>query len=61
LESPQGRLAVGDLPAQRLLPLLPAVLEGMEWGDAVSTVVSLDLDADEVLALRSPDRELPVP
>ncbi|QGG96267.1 NADH-quinone oxidoreductase subunit D-related protein [Actinomarinicola tropica] len=61
LESPRGRLAVGDLPAQRLLPLLPAVLEGMEWGDAVSTVVSLDLDTDEVLALRSPDRELPVP
>lgn len=61
LESPRGRLAVGDPPAQRLLPLLPAVLEGMEWGDAVSTVVSLDLDTDEVLALRSPDRELPVP
>lgn len=61
LESPRGRLAVGDLPAQRLLPLLPAVLEGMEWGDAVSTVVSLDLDTDEILTLRSPDRELPVP
>lgn len=61
LESPRGRLAVGDLPARRLLPLLPALLEGMEWGDAVSTVVSLDLDTDEVLALRSPDRELPVP
>jgi len=61
LESPRGRLAVGDLPAQRLLALLPAVLEGMEWGDAVSTVVSLDLDTDEVLALRSPARELPVP
>jgi len=60
LESPRGRLAVGDLPAQRLLPLLPALLEGMEWGDAVSTVVSLDLDTDEVLSLRFPDRELPV-
>lgn len=61
LESPRGRLGVEDLPAQRLLPLLPSVLEGMEWGDAVSTVVSLDLDTDEVLSLRSPDRELPVP
>jgi len=61
LESPRGRLAVGDVPAQRLLPLLPAVLEGMEWGDAVSTVVSLDLDTDEVHAPRSPNRELPVP
>lgn len=61
LESPRGRLGVEDLPAQRLLPLLPSVLEGMEWGDAVSTLVSLDLDTDEVLALRSPDRELPVP
>lgn len=59
LESPRGRLAPGDVPAQRLVPLLPAVLEGMEWGDAVSTVVSLDLDTDEVLSLRFPDREEP--
>ncbi|WP_219942169.1 hypothetical protein [Iamia sp. SCSIO 61187] len=61
LESPRGRLTAGDPPAQRVLPLLPSLLEGMEWGDAVSTVVSLDLDTDEVLALRSPDGELPVP
>lgn len=61
LESPQGRLAIGDTPAQRLLPLLAVVLEGLEWGDAVTTVVSLDLDADQVLAVRSPDREQPVP
>lgn len=61
LESPRGRLAAGDLPAQRILPLVPSLLEGMEWGDAVSTVVSLDLDTDEVLAMRAPDPELPVP
>lgn len=60
LESPRGRLTADDLPAQRLLPLLPALLEGMEWGDAVSTVVSLDLATDEVLSLRSRERELPV-
>lgn len=61
LESPRGRLAAGDLPARRVLPLIPSLLEGMEWGDAVSTVVSLDLDTDEVLALHATDPEVPVP
>ena len=61
LESPRGRLAAGDLPAQRILPLIPALLAGMEWGDAVSTVVSLDLDTDEVLAMHATDSELSVP
>lgn len=61
LESPRGRLAPGDPPARRLLPLVPGLLEGTEWGDAVSTVVSLDLDADEVLAVPTPDQEMPVP
>ena len=61
LESPRGRLAAGDLPARRILPLIPPLLEGMEWGDAVSTVVSLDLDTDEVLALHATGPEVPVP
>ena len=61
LESPRGRLAAGDLPADRILRLVPSLLEGMEWGDAVSTVVSLDLDTDEVLAMRATDPEVPVP
>lgn len=61
LESPRGRLARGDPPARRLLPLVPRLLEGMEWGDAVSTVVSLDMDTDEVLAGPTPDQEMPVP
>ena len=61
LESPRGRLATGDLPAQRILPLVPSLLEGMEWGDAVSTIVSLDLDTDEVLSLRTTDPEEAVP
>ena len=61
LESPRGRLAAGDLPAQRILPLVSSLLEGMEWGDAVSTVVSLDLDTDEVLSMRATDPEVAVP
>ena len=60
LESPRGRLAAGDLPTHRILPLVPSLLEGMEWGDAVSTVVSLDLDTDEVLAMHATDPEVPV-
>ena len=61
LESPRGRLGTGDRPAQRILPLVPSLLEGMEWGDAVSTVVSLDLDTDEVLAMRATEPEVTVP
>jgi hypothetical protein len=31
--------------------LLPALLEGQEWGDAVATVASLDLDLEEAAAV----------
>lgn len=45
VESPRGRLAVGEAhPATRLLGLVPGVLAGLEWGDAVATLLSLDLD-----------------
>ena len=53
VESPRGRLDSGSSPTERLLPLVPAALAGLEWGDAVATVVSLDLDLDE---LRAPGR-----
>lgn len=53
VESPHGRLERGEAPAHRLLPLLPALLQGLDWGDAVIAVVSLDLDLDEAGAVRT--------
>jgi Ni,Fe-hydrogenase III large subunit len=47
VESPRGRLGRPGAPAARLLPLLPGLLKGLEWGDAVTTLVSLDLDLEE--------------
>lgn len=46
VESPRGELSAGSHPSARLLEQLPAILEGREWGDAVATIVSLDLDMD---------------
>ncbi len=48
VESPRGRLALGDAPSQRAMALIPALVEGLEWGDAISALVSLDLCPDEV-------------
>ena len=47
VESPRGRLQPGSGPAARLLPLLSDLLQGLEWGDAVTTLVSLDIDLEE--------------
>lgn len=48
VESPRGRLAIGEPnPADRLLGLIPAALGGLEWGDAVATLHSLDLEPVE--------------
>jgi Ni,Fe-hydrogenase III large subunit len=43
-EGPRGRGNVDPPPIATLLSLLPALLSGAEWGDAVATVVSLDLE-----------------
>lgn len=43
VESPHGRLAAGSAPTAALLERLPDLLAGQEWGDAMTTVVSLDL------------------
>jgi hypothetical protein len=54
VESPRGRLEPGSAPSARLLPLLPGALRETEWGDAVTTLVSLDIDLEEaVLAGRA--------
>jgi hypothetical protein len=48
VESPRGRLEYGSAPTSRLMYELPRILEGLEWGDAVATIVSLDVDLDEL-------------
>lgn len=50
IESPGGRLEPGSSSAERLMALVPQLIEGLEWGDAIATVVSLDLDLEEAAA-----------
>lgn len=48
LEGPRGPLRSGEaLPSAALLGVLPRLLTDQEWGDAVTTVASLDLDLEE--------------
>ena len=47
IESPRGRLEPGSAASARLLALVPQLLRETEWGDAVATVASLDIDLDE--------------
>jgi hypothetical protein len=61
VESPRGRLEHGSAPTARLMYSLPGLLEGLEWGDAVATIVSLDLDLDELRAHSPSYQEGPVP
>lgn len=51
VEGPHGLLQPGDAPADRLLPLLPEILAGLEWGDAVTTLASLDLELEEATSV----------
>lgn len=44
VEAPRGLLHSEGGPVPGLLALVPHLLQGMEWGDAVTTVVSLDID-----------------
>ncbi|MEO7985832.1 MAG: hypothetical protein ABI766_04815 [Gemmatimonadales bacterium] len=53
IESPRGTLTTANSPAAELLELVPALLTGMEWGDAVTTIVSLDLDLEEAASPRA--------
>ena len=52
VESPRGLLRRGDAAFDRLLGIVPEVIEGREWGDAVASIVSLDLDPEEAGAVR---------
>ncbi|MBA2496920.1 MAG: hypothetical protein H0V33_07480 [Acidimicrobiia bacterium] len=58
VEGPRGPVAVGTpAPGEALLALLPSLLAGQEWGDAMTTVVSLDLDLEEIAAATTVDAE----
>ncbi|MBA3553553.1 MAG: hypothetical protein H0W29_02165 [Gemmatimonadales bacterium] len=46
VESPWGRVTVDRSPMTPLVALLPRLLTGQEWGDAMTAIVSLDLDLD---------------
>lgn len=51
VESPRGPLAPGAAtPSANAVRLLPQLLPGLEWGDAVAAVVSLDVDLEEAAA-----------
>jgi hypothetical protein len=48
VEGPRGALVPGQaLPSAALVALVPELVDGMEWGDAVATIASLDLDLEE--------------
>jgi hypothetical protein len=47
VESPRGRLETADGPSERMLAVVPGLIRETEWGDAVATLVSLDLDLEE--------------
>ncbi len=54
VECPRGRVTAGEAPEPQLYAMLPDLLRGMEWGDAVTTVVSLNLgEGGDVRAVKS--------
>lgn len=55
VESPQGELRIDASPSAGLLPLVPDLLAGREWGEAVGLVHDLDVDMEEAAA--APARE----
>lgn len=58
VEGPHGRLTAGSDPVSALLSLIPDLLRDLEWGDAVTTIVSLDLDLRAAIA-SAPDARMP--
>ena len=58
VEGPRGRLGRGaPPPSAALVDLVAGVVEGLEWGDAVAAIASLDLDVEE--AARHPQMAMP--
>lgn len=58
---PQPRDAGAPGPSAVLVALLPDLLRDLEWGDAVTTVVSLDIDVREAAAGATPLAGPPAP
>ena len=54
VEGPRGTLEPGSSPTERLMAIVPRFIEGLEWGDAVAVLTSLDLSWDEAAAARVP-------
>ena len=52
IESPRGALTRQEGPSRATARLVPGLVAGMEWGDAVTTIVSLDLDMAEAKTLK---------
>lgn len=48
-------------PSAHLIELLPDLAEGLEWGDMVATIVSLDLDVRAAAPFMSPLTSLAKP
>lgn len=57
VESPWGRLSAEYTPMPPLLDLVPRLLAGQEWGDAVTAIVSLDLDLELDVGRSTASRE----
>jgi hypothetical protein len=53
VESPRGRLVPGEAATASVLELLPGLIVEREWGDAVATLVSLDLDLEAAAVAES--------
>lgn len=53
VESPRGRLTSGDSPTERAMAVVPELLAGLGWGDAIAALVSLDLDLEEAATTAS--------
>lgn len=47
VESPRGPMSPESVPSTGLLELLPGLLTGKEWQEAMTTIVSLDIDLEE--------------
>ncbi|MBF6601037.1 MAG: hypothetical protein IVW36_11060 [Dehalococcoidia bacterium] len=52
IEGPRGLLTLDSAPSDRLAPLVPALLAGLEWSDALAALISLDLDLEESAAVQ---------
>lgn len=52
VETPRGPLRAGSRPSPALADLVPRLLPGLEWGDAVVALAGLDIDPCELAAER---------